>query len=143
MNKRMLKITEKIYINEDDIDVRFIRSPGPGGQHVNKVESAVQIRFDAKKGHIFDNAIFDRLKQLAGQRMTGDGVIIITANSTRSQTRNREDAILRLVELAKNATMIPKFRKKTRPTLGSKTRRIEGKKRKGNIKKLRSKKDFE
>lgn len=140
MNKQMLKITENIYIDEDDIEVRFIRSPGPGGQHVNKVESAVQIRFDAKNCQVLDHAMFSRFKKLAGQRMTSDGVIIITANSTRSQTRNREAAMERLVGLLKKAATIPKPRKKTRPTLASKTRRIEGKKRKGSLKKLRSKK---
>ena len=137
MNKQMLKITENIYIDEDDIEVRFIRSPGPGGQHVNKVESAVQIRFDAKNCQGLDDAMFNRLEKLSGQRMTSDGVIIMTANSTRSQTRNRAEAVDRLVELLKKAATIPKSRKKTKPTFASKTRRIE---RKGNLKKLRSKK---
>ena len=140
MNKQMLKITENIYIDEDDIEVRFIRSPGPGGQHVNKVESAVQIRFDAKNCQGLDDAMFNRLEKLSGQRMTSDGVIIMTANSTRSQTRNRAEAVDRLVELLKKAATIPKSRKKTKPTFASKTRRIEGKKLKGNLKKLRSKK---
>ena len=136
----MIKITEKIFINEDDIEVRFIRSPGPGGQHVNKVESAVQIRFPARNNDAISYAMFERLKKLAGQRMTQDGDIIITASATRSQVRNREEATGRLVDLLRKATIIPKFRKKTRPTFASKTRRLEGKKRKGNIKKMRSKK---
>ena len=136
----MLKITDKIYINEDDVEVRFIRSPGPGGQHVNKVESAVQIRFDANFFQALDMSMFDRLKKLSGQRMNSEGVVIMTANSTRSQIRNREEVMVRLVELLKKAATIPKWRKKTRPTFASKTKRIEGKKRKGSLKKLRSKK---
>ena len=136
----MLKITDKIYINEDDVEVRFIRSPGPGGQHVNKVESAVQIRFDANFFQALDMSMFDRLKKLSGQRMNSEGVVIMTANSTRSQIRNREEVMVRLVELLKKAATIPKLPKKTRPTFASKTRRIEGKKRKGSLKKLRSKK---
>ena len=139
----MLKITDKIYINEDDVEVRFIRSPGPGGQHVNKVESAVQIRFDANFFQALDMSMFDRLKKLSGQRMNSEGVVIMTANSTRSQIRNREEVMVRLVELLKKAATIPKFRKKTKPTFASKTRRIEGKKRKGSLKKLRSKKTSE
>jgi len=135
----MLKITNKIYINEDDVEVRFIRSPGPGGQHVNKVESAVQIRFDVNFFQVLDISMFDRLKKLSGQRMTSDGIIIMTANSTRSQIRNRAEVMARLVELLKKAATIPKLRKKTRPTFASKTRRIEGKKRKGDLKKLRNK----
>ena len=139
----MLKITDKIYINEDDVEVRFIRSPGPGGQHVNKVESAVQIRFDANFFQALDMSMFDRLKKLSGQRMNSEGVVIMTANSTRSQIRNREEVMVRLVELLKKAATIPKLRKKTRPTFASKTKRIEGKKRKGSLKKLRSKKTSE
>jgi ribosome-associated protein len=135
----MLKISHSIHIDEDDIDVRFIRSPGPGGQHVNKVESAVQIRLDAKGNPAFNEGFFMRLKTLSGQRMTADGVIIITANSTRSQVRNKEDAIQRLVALLKQASVIPKKRKKTKPSYSSKVRGIEKKKRKGNIKKLRGK----
>ena len=117
----MLKITDKIYINEDDVEVRFIRSPGPGGQHVNKVESAVQIRFDANFFQALDMSMFDRLKKLSGQRMNSEGVVIMTANSTRSQIRNREEVMVRLVELLKKAATIPKLRKKTRPTFASKT----------------------
>lgn len=133
----MIEISKNISIDEDEIEVKFIRSPGPGGQHVNKVESAVQIRFDARECSAIEEGIFKRLKKLSGQRMTADGVIIITASSTRSQVRNKEEAIKRLVELVKKALTIPKKRKKTRPTLASKARRLEGKKRKGNLKKLR------
>ena len=135
----MIKITNTKHIDEDDIDVSFIRSPGPGGQHVNKVESAVQIRFDAKNCEMIDASMFARLRGLTGSRMTSDGIIILTASSTRSQVRNKEAAIERLVNFLKEAAVVPKFRKKTKPTFGSKKRRLEGKKRKGSIKKLRSK----
>jgi len=134
----MIKITDTVSIGEDEIDVCFIRSPGPGGQHVNKVESAVQIRFNAKSCTSIDYGMFVRLKKLAGQRMTTQGIIVITASSTRSQSRNKEDAIERLAALLKKASVVAKKRKKTRPTLASKTRRLDGKKRKGNLKKLRS-----
>lgn len=136
----MIKISNTISIDDDEVDVKFIRSPGPGGQHVNKVESAVQIRFNAKKCTEIGHHMYTRLASLAGQRMTAGGVIIITANATRSQTRNREDATGRLTELLKKAAVVPKARRKTRPSLASKTRRLEGKKRKGTIKKLRGNK---
>ncbi len=136
----MIKISEKISINEDEIHVRFIRSPGPGGQHVNKVESAVQIRFDAKSSPKIQDDMYRRLEKLSGQKMTKEGVIIITSNGTRSQVRNKEIAIERLVELLKQSMYVPKSRKKTKPSFASKTRRIVGKKHKGSLKKLRSKK---
>ncbi|MDG1438057.1 MAG: alternative ribosome rescue aminoacyl-tRNA hydrolase ArfB [Emcibacteraceae bacterium] len=141
MNERttLIKITNTKQIDEDDIEVSFIRSPGPGGQHVNKVESAVQIRFDAKNCDMVDESMFSRLRGLTGSRMTSDGVIILTASSTRSQVRNKEAAVERLVGFLKEAAVVPKLRKKTKPTFGSKKRRLEGKKRKSNIKKLRGK----
>lgn len=135
----MIEINQNLSIDEDEIEVKFIRAPGPGGQHVNKVESAVQIRFDAKKCRAINEAVFTRLKKIAGQRMTNEGVIIITSNNTRSQVRNREDAQTRLITLIHTATIIPKARKKTKPSFASKRRRLDGKARKGNIKKLRSK----
>lgn len=136
----MLKISDKISIEEDEIQVRFIRSPGPGGQHVNKVESAVQIRFDAKSSLAINNAMFERLKKLAGGRMTVQGIVILTANSTRSQMRNKQDAINRLLALLKQATFVAKKRKKTRPSMASKKRMSDSKKHKSTIKKLRSNK---
>lgn len=135
----MIKITNSKYIDEEDISINFIRSPGPGGQHVNKVESAVQIRFDAKNCDVIDDGMFSRLRGLTGSRMTMDGVIILTSSSTRSQVRNKDMAIDRLVNFLKEAAVVPKFRKKTRPSLASKRRRLEGKKRKGNLKKMRGK----
>lgn len=135
----MIKINQHISIDENEIEVKFIRAPGPGGQHVNKVESAVQIRFDAKHSPSINENIFERLRKLSGRRMTNDGVIIITSTATRSQVRNREEAFGRLISLIKNATIIPKARKKTRPSFASKQRHIDSKTRKGNVKKLRSK----
>ena len=136
----MIKISDKVSISDDEIHVRFIRSPGPGGQHVNKVESAVQVRFDAKRCPEIPSDMYRRLQKLSGQKMTNQGVIIITSNGTRSQVRNKEIAIKRLTDLLKQSTHVPKRRKKTSPSLASKTRRIEGKKHKGSLKKLRSNK---
>ncbi|MCP5382911.1 MAG: aminoacyl-tRNA hydrolase [Kordiimonadaceae bacterium] len=139
----MFTISNTLKIDESDIEVRFIRSPGPGGQHVNKVESAVQIRFNAMENKAINEAMYMRLKRISGQRMTSDGIIILTANSSRSQIRNRDEAIQRLVQILKEASIIPKKRKRTQPTLASKTRRIDNKKKKGSLKKMRGEKFVE
>lgn len=138
----MIKITKNLFINEDEITVNFIRSPGPGGQNVNKIESSVQIRFDVKQSPSIEETLFNRIKDIAGRRMNKDGVIVITANRTRSQNRNKEDAFNRLTELISRATLIPKKRKETKPSTASKTRRLENKKHKGDIKKLRRKDNY-
>lgn len=135
----MIKIKDNIYLNEDKIVTRFIRSPGPGGQHVNKVESAVQIRFDAQNDLAANTGMFRRLKTLCGKRMTSGGVIIITANETRSQVRNKDIAIERLTDVLKKAAVVPKRRVKTRPSKASKERRLGAKHHKGGLKKLRGK----
>ena len=135
----MIKITNTKYISEDDIEVRFIRSSGRGGQHVNKVESAVQIKFDARNCEAIDEDMFNRLRQISGSKMTFEGIIVITSSETRSQIRNREAAIERLVGLLKKSAMKPKVRKKTKPTRASKKKRLESKKRTSALKKLRSK----
>ena len=135
----MIKITNSKFLNPDDINVRFIRASGPGGQHVNKVESAVQIKFDAKNCDFIDSDMFNRLRQLAGSKMTAEGTIVITSSETRSQTRNREDATKRLVGLLRKSAIKPRFRKKTKPSLASKKRKIEGKKRNSALKKMRRK----
>lgn len=135
----MIKITNSKFLNPDNINIRFIRASGPGGQHVNKVESAVQIKFDAKNCGFIDSDMFNRLRQLAGSKMTADGRIVITSSENRSQIRNRADATERLVDLLKKSAIKPRLRKKTRPSLASKKRRIEIKKRNSALKKMRRK----
>jgi ribosome-associated protein len=133
----MIKVTEAISLNDNEIEEDFIRSPGPGGQHVNKTESAVQLRFDARRSPALSNAIYLRLVPLAGSRLTKDGVIVITANQFRERERNREDALARLVELIRQAAVPPRRRRATKPTKGSKERRLEGKQRRSSTKKDR------
>ncbi len=134
----MIPVTDTIAIGEDEIEEHFIRSPGPGGQHVNKVESAVQLRFHAARSPALSEYVYRRLKTLAGSRMTRDGVLIITARRFRSQPRNRADALDRLVELIRRAAVPLKQRRPTRPSKGAKQRRLDAKRRAGNIKKTRA-----
>ena len=133
----MIRVTDTITLADDEIEEDFIRSPGPGGQHVNKTSSAVQLRFHARKSPALTNAAYLRLVPLAGRRMTNDGVLVITANQFRERERNRDDAIARLVELIRQAATPPKRRRATKPTLGSKKRRLDGKQRRGETKKGR------
>jgi ribosome-associated protein len=129
----MLRISRDLSIDENDIEIGFVRSSGPGGQNVNKVATSAQLRFDARRIALPADAAA-RLERLAGQRMTKDGVIVIQAQRFRTQERNRADAIDRLVELLREAMVRPTPRRPTRPTLGSKQRRLEGKKRRGDVK---------
>ena len=133
----MIPITESIALSEDELEAHFIRSPGPGGQHVNKVETAVQLRFNAADSPALSEAVYGRLRSLAGQRMTRDGVVVITARRFRSQDRNRQDALARLVGLIRQAATPIKHRRPTKPTRGSKQRRLDAKRRHATIKKGR------
>jgi ribosome-associated protein len=129
----MLRISRDILIDENEIEISFVRASGPGGQNVNKLSTAAQLRFDTRRIALADD-VRARLDRLAGQRMTKDGVIVIHAQRFRTQERNRADAIDRLVELLREAAVRPTPRRPTKPTLGSKKRRLEGKKRRGDIK---------
>jgi ribosome-associated protein len=132
----MLRITHSIALDEADIDISFVRASGPGGQNVNKLSTAAQLRYDTKRIPLAPD-VEARLIRLAGQRMTKDGVIVIHAQRFRTQERNRADAIDRLIELFREASVRPIPRRATKPTLGSKKRRLEGKKRRGNVKAMR------
>ena len=130
----MLVVTPDVSIPDEEFEWKFIRSSGPGGQNVNKVASAVQLRFLLPRNVSLPTNARNRLRRLAGQRLIDDGSILISARSERSQEQNRRDALERLAELIRAALIEPKIRKKTRPTLGSKERRIESKKRRGTTK---------
>jgi len=130
----MIAITPHISIDENDIETRFIRSPGPGGQHVNKVATGVQLRFQVKDNPHLPRAVQRRLERLAGHRMTREGVLMISAHNHRSQARNREAAEQRLVSLLRAATVKPKRRIKTRPTAASRERRLRRKRARSETK---------
>lgn len=136
----MIEITPRIAISEDEIDLAFVRASGPGGQNVNKVSSAAQLRFDAWRSPNLPDGVKARLPRLAGKRMTQDGVIVIQAQRFRTQERNREDAIARLVDLLRSATVVMPVRRATRPTLASKERRLAAKERRGQVKSMRQSK---
>ena len=133
----MIKVTDYILLYDNEIEEKFIRSPGSGGQKVNKTATSVQLRFDAKKNSALTRDLFLRLEILAGQRMTNSGVIVITAHKYSTQEQNRHDALQRLVNLIRKAAVVPKKRRKTNPTLGSKERRLDRKRQKSNTKKGR------
>src|SRR3954470_13890391 len=130
----MIRITDSISIDEREIEEQFIRASGPGGQNVNKLATAVQLRFDVRGSPSLGEAVQARLERLSGRRLTREGVLVITAQRHRTQERNRQDALDRLIELIREATVVPKRRRPTRPTAGSRERRIESKKRRAGTK---------
>jgi ribosome-associated protein len=134
----MIQVTDTIAIDDSELSETFVRSSGPGGQNVNKVSSAVQLRFDARHSPSLPNDVAIRLMRLAGKRLTKDGVIVIIAQAHRDQTRNRADARERLFDLIRQAAVEPVPRRPTRVPKAQKRKRIEGKKHRGHIKSLRS-----
>lgn len=139
----MIRINDHLAIEDSELVESFVRSSGPGGQNVNKLATAVQLRFDVRHSPSLPHEVRARLERLAGKRLTRDGVLVIIAQRHRTQERNRADAVERLVELIRAAAVRPTPRRPTRPTLGSKVRRLEGKKRRGGIKALRGAKPGE
>lgn len=133
----MLRITDTIAIEDWELTEQFVRASGPGGQNVNKVASAVELRFEAERSPNLPDAVKRRLKRLAGRRWTTDGTLVIQCDETRHQARNRDIARDRLAQLIRKATETPKRRIPTRPTLGSKKRRLKAKKVRGEVKALR------
>jgi ribosome-associated protein len=133
----MIFVTKNISLDESELQLRFVRSSGPGGQNVNKVSTAVQLRFDVGNSPSLPGDVRTRLIRIAGRRITQDGILIIEARQFRTQERNREDAMERLVELIRQATQKPKPRKKTKPSRAAKEKRIESKKQRGKTKEMR------
>jgi ribosome-associated protein len=136
-NASMIRVTDHIAIDEAELTEDFVRSSGPGGQNVNKLSTAVQLRFDVRRSPSLPDEVRARLERLAGKRLTRDGVLVITAQRHRTQERNRADALERLVALVRQAAVRPVPRRPTKPTLASRKRRLDAKKRRSGIKAMR------
>jgi ribosome-associated protein len=134
----MIKITDDISLREDEIQETFVRASGPGGQNVNKLSTAVELRFDVRGSRSLPDDVSIRLQRLAGRRLTKDGILVIEAQSHRTQERNRADALARLIALIRQAAVAPKPRKKTKPSRAARTERLEHKAKRGKVKRLRS-----
>jgi ribosome-associated protein len=133
----VIRITDHISIDEREIEESFVRASGPGGQNVNNLATAVQLRFDVRRSPSLPEGVRTRLERLAGTRMTRDGVLVIIAQRHRTQARNRDDALDRLVDLVRRAAVAPRPRRPTRPTAAARERRIEAKKHRGGVKRQR------
>jgi ribosome-associated protein len=136
----MIRITNTISIDERELEEQFVRASGPGGQNVNKLATAVQLRFDVRRSPSLPEGVRARLERLAGRRLTRDGILVIIAQRHRTQERNRQDALDRLIDLIRRAAVVPLARRPTRPTAGSRERRIQSKKRRATVKALRQEK---
>jgi ribosome-associated protein len=134
---RGIRVTPAIVLAEDELVESFVRAPGPGGQNVNKLATAVQLRFDVAHSPSLPDAVRERLIRLAGRRLTGEGVLVIEAHRFRTQNRNREDARTRLLELIRAASVVPKVRRSTRPSAASRERRLQDKRARSDVKRGR------
>jgi ribosome-associated protein len=135
----MLRVTDSLVIDESELEEQFVRASGPGGQNVNKVATSVQLRFDVASSPALAPDVRQRLVALAGSRMTGEGVLVIEARRHRTQAKNREDARERLADLIRRATVVPRRRRKTRPTVQSVARRVDSKRQRSQTKRSRGK----
>ena len=134
----LLRVNEWMWIDEDELDERFVRASGPGGQNVNKVSSAVELRFNVERSPTLTDEVRHRLRAFAGTRMTDEGVLVIDARRFRTQAANREDARERLLELVRRAARPPKPRKRTRPTAAARERRLDTKRQRSDLKRART-----
>ena len=137
VDSRMISVTSTISLGDSELEERFVRSPGPGGQNVNKVATAVQLRFDVERSPSLPTQVTQRLVRLGGRRVSNEGILTIEAHRFRTRERNREDALERLIALIRKAAHQPKPRKKTKPTRASKERRLDSKRQRARTKHLR------